>query len=154
MKVIGFSSGGTGHSGNTDRMVEAVLEKSGHQTEFVKLTDLNYSACKGCVQLCAGPQVCLLQDEATPYYQKIKDADAVVMGSPVYAGSINLTALSFMERFFGYRHVTMALQDKPFLVVVCGFRMIDAAVEQVRNKVKFTGAALLDLVTFLSGSPP
>ncbi len=154
MNIIGFSSGGTGHSGNTDRMVQAVLGQSGHQAEFVKLTDLTYSACKGCVQLCAGPQVCLLQDEATPYYQKIKEADAVVMGSPVYGGSINATALSFMERFFGYRHVTMALKDKPFVVVVCGFRMIDAAVDQVRRKIESTGAVVLDLVTFITASPP
>lgn len=154
MNIIGFSSGGTGHSSNTDRMVEAVLEKSGHQAEFVKLTDLTYSACKGCVQLCAKPQVCLLQDEATPYYQKIKDADAVVIGSPVYGGSLNATALSFMERFFGYRHVTMALKDKPFVMVVCGFRMIDAAVEQVQRKIKSTGANLLETVTFITGSPP
>jgi len=31
-----------------------------------------------------------MQDDATPYYQKIKDADAVVIGSPIYAGSITL----------------------------------------------------------------
>jgi len=120
----------------------------------VKLTELNYSACRGCVNLCARPQVCNLEDEAMPYYQKIKDADAVVIGSPVYGGSINATALSFMERFFGYRHVTMALKDKPFVAVICGFRMIDAAVEQVEKKIKATGANLLETVTFISGSPP
>ncbi|MEE8419752.1 MAG: flavodoxin family protein [Dehalococcoidales bacterium] len=154
MNIIGFSSGGAGHLTNTDRMVQAVLEKSGHQTEFVKLTELNYSACRGCVSLCAKPQVCNLEDDATPYYQKIKDADAVVMGAPVYGGSINATALSFMERFYGYRHVTPALKDKPFVAVVCGFRMIDAGVEQIQKKIKSTGANLLETVTFISGSPP
>ena len=86
MNVIGFSSGGAGREGNADRMVKAILEKSGHDTEFVKLTELNYSACKGCVQLCAAPQVCRLEDDLLPYYQKLKEADAVVLGSPIYFG--------------------------------------------------------------------
>ena len=78
MSIIGFSSGGTGHTTNVDRMVRTILDKSGYQSEFVKLTDLNFSGCKGCVQLCAKPQVCLLEDDASPYYHKIKEADAVV----------------------------------------------------------------------------
>lgn len=105
MNVIGFSSGGVGRESNADRMVRAILEKSGHDTEFVKLTELNYSGCKGCVQLCAGPQVCRLEDDLLPYYQKLKEADAVVLGSPIYFGTINATMLAFVERFFGYRHV-------------------------------------------------
>ncbi len=57
MKVIGFSAGSVGREGNIDRMVKAMLEKSGHEVEFVKLSDLTYSGCQGCVQLRAKPQV-------------------------------------------------------------------------------------------------
>ena len=83
MKVIGFSAGSVGREGNVDRIVKAVLQKSGHEVEFVKLADLSYSGCKGCVQLCARPQVCRLEDDAQPYYQKVKEADAVVIGTPI-----------------------------------------------------------------------
>ena len=38
MKVIGFSAGGVGREGNIDRMVKAILDKSGYEVEFVKLT--------------------------------------------------------------------------------------------------------------------
>ena len=89
MNVIGFSSGVVGREGNVDRMVKAILEKSGQETEFVKLADLGYSACKGCVHLCAMPQVCVLDDDLQPHYQKLKEADAFVLGSPLYFGSIN-----------------------------------------------------------------
>jgi len=51
VNVIGFSSGGAGRQSNVDRMVQAILEQSGQATEFVKLTGLRYSACKGCVWL-------------------------------------------------------------------------------------------------------
>jgi NAD(P)H-dependent FMN reductase len=154
MKIIGFSSGGLGRTGNTDRMVQAILEKSGHEFEFNKLTDLNFSGCKGCSRLCAGPQVCRMEDEAAPYYQKIKDADAVVLGSPVYGGSINGIAYSFIERFFGYRHVTLAIKDKPVIPVLCGFMNVDAALEQLQRRLKFYGLQVLDAVKFISSMPP
>ena len=49
MKVIGFSAGVVGRESNVDRMVQAILDKSGHEVEFVKLTDLSFTGCKGCV---------------------------------------------------------------------------------------------------------
>ena len=155
MKTIGFSSGGTGRMGNVDRMVQVILEKSGHETEFVKLTDLNYSACKGCVQLCAKPQVCMLEDDAQPYYQKIKDADAVVLGSPIYFGSVNASMLSFLERFFGYRHVTVAIAKKPFVLVLGGGgRNLDTAEERFRGVLQSFGVNVLDVVKYSSDIPP
>ncbi len=127
MKTIGFSAGGTGREGNVDKMVQAILEKSGHETEFVKLTDLTYSGCKGCVKLCAKPKVCTLEDDLQPYYPAIKEADAVVVGSPVYFGSVNANTIAFFERFFGYRHVINAIKGKPFVLVLAGCGFLDDA---------------------------
>jgi multimeric flavodoxin WrbA len=104
VKVIGFSAGSVGREGNVDRMVKAILDKSHHDVEFVKLTDLTFSGCKGCVQLCANPQVCKLADDVQPYYEKIKKADAVVIGTPVYMDTVASTTWAFLERFYGYRH--------------------------------------------------
>ena len=120
MNVIGFSAGAVGRESNVDRMVKAILEKTGCEYEFVKLTDLTYSGCKGCVQLCAKPRVCRLEDDLFPYYEKIKAADAVVVGSPVYFASVNATTFTFIERFFGYRHVKCAIAHKPFALAVAG----------------------------------
>ena len=55
MSILGFSAGAVGREGNVDRMVKAILDRSGHDTEFVKLTDLTYSGCKGCADQCAEP---------------------------------------------------------------------------------------------------
>ena len=154
MKVIGFSAGSVGREGNIDRMVKAILEKSGHEIEFVKLTDLNYSGCKGCVQLCAKPQVCGLEDDAQPYYQKIKEADAVVIGTPVYFDTITATVWAFIERFFGYRHVDIPIAGKPFVVVVGGAMMLDSAVEQLHKALGHFEVNLLDTVRYMSKIPP
>jgi len=154
MKVIGFSAGVVGRESNVDRMVQAILDKSGHEVEFVKLTDLSFTGCKGCVQLCARPQVCMLEDQAQPYYQKVKDADAVVIGTPVYFGDITGTACSFIERFFGYRHVDIPIAGKPFIGVVGGAMMLDHAVEHLHKMLGAFQVNMLDTITFGSKVPP
>ena len=153
MKVIGFSAGSVGREGNVDRMVKAILDKSGHEIEFVKLTDLSYSGCKGCVQLCAGPQVCKLKDDVQPYYQKIKEADAVVIGTPVYMGTVASTACAFIERFFGYRHVDIQIAGKPFVTVVVGAMAIDSAVEELHRLLGIFEVNLIDTIKYLSSVP-
>jgi multimeric flavodoxin WrbA len=154
MNIIGFSAGSVGREGNVDRMVKAIMEKSGHDSEFVKLADLNYSGCKGCVHLCARPQVCKLDDDLLPYYQKVKEADAVVIGAPVYFDALNGMAVSFIERFFGYRHVDIAIAGKPFVIAVCGGMMVDGATQQLRQMLGHFEVNILDAVQFQSRVPP
>ena len=149
MKVIGFSAGASGRAGNVDRMVKAILEKSGHEVEFVKLTDLNFSGCRGCVQKCAKPQVCMLADDAQPYYEKIKQADAVVLGTPVYFDTMTATVWAFIERFFGYRHVDIAIEGKPVVLVVSGAMMLDGAAEQLHKVLGAFKVNVLDTVKFM-----
>ena len=154
MKVLGFSAGSVGREGNVDRMVKAILDKSGHESEFVKLTDLNFSGCKGCVQLCAGPQVCKLADDAQPYYEKILDADAIVIGSPVYMNTITSTVSAFIERFYGYRHVDIQVAGKPFVTVVGGAMMVDAAQDNMQNLLGMFEADVISSIAFKSSVPP
>ncbi len=154
MKILGFSAGSIGREGNVDRMVRAVLDKSGHESEFVKLTDLRFSGCKGCVQLCAGPQVCKMKDDAQPYYEKILDADAVVIGSPVYMNTVNSTASAFVERFYGYRHRDIQIAGKPFVTVVGGAMMVDAAQENMQKLLGIFEADVISSISFKSSVPP
>lgn len=154
MKIIGFSSGVVGREGNVDRMVKEIMSGSGYESEFVKLTDINYSGCKGCVELCAKPQVCVLKDDLFPYYQKIREADAVIVGSPVYSGNINANALAFIERFFGYGHVVKTLRDKPFVLVISGYRTADVAAGRFRRRLRNTRVNILDVVYYKSWTPP
>ena len=157
MKVIGFSAGGSDKNkgnGNVTRIVESIMAKSGHEFEMVLLADKVYSGCKGCVQKCAGPQVCRLEDDMFDYYQKIKEADAVVVGSPVYFDAINGMAMSFLERFYGYRHRNVAIGGKPFVTVVSGAMQIDSAVEQLNKMLGYFEVDILETVTFQSQIPP
>jgi len=135
-------------------MVKAILDGSGHDVEFVKLTDLNYTGCKGCVHLCARPQVCKLDDDLLPYYEKIKEADAVVLGSSVYFGAINGMTSTFVERFFGYRHVNIPISGKPFVIAVAAAMEVDGPTEQLRTMLGHFEVDVVDTVTFQTRIPP
>lgn len=155
MKIIGFSAGVVGRESNVDRIVREVMDKTGYETEFVKLTDFNYSACKGCVWLCAEPEVCKLEDDLLPYYQKVKEADAVVLGSPVHFRSVSATMLAFVSRLWGFRHVNFAIRKKPFVLALAG-----GAEDQPRAEEDFRRAVgpfqvdVVDVVKYSSHIPP
>ncbi|MEE9459421.1 MAG: flavodoxin family protein [Candidatus Bathyarchaeia archaeon] len=155
MKIIGFSAGVVGHDSNIDRMAKAIMEKSGYDSEFVKLTDLNYSACKGCVWLCAKPEVCKLEDDLVTYYQKVKEADAIVLGSPVHFRTVSATMLAFISRLWGFRHVNFAIKNKPFVLAICGVgSRRDTAEEDFRKALSPFNVRILDVVKYSSRIPP
>lgn len=156
MKIIGFSSGVVGHDSNVDRMVKAIMEKSGADSEFVKLNDLNYSACKSCVWLCAVPQICRLEDELSPYYQKVKEADAVVLGSPIHFGTVNAAMVSFISRLWGFRHVSIPIKNKPFVLALSGLgnERSDTSRDDFRRLLRPFQVNILDIVSYYSRIPP
>lgn len=154
--IIGFSAGVTGSDSNVDRMVKEIMAQTGYDSEFVKLTDINYSACKGCVWLCAKPEICLLEDELLPYYQKIKEADAIVLGSPVHFSTISATMIAFISRLWGFRHVNFAIKNKPFILAISGFTEAQQqpASDDFQKAIKHFQVNVVDVVKFCSTIPP
>jgi len=156
MKIIGFSSGVVGHDSNVDRMVKEIMAETGCESEFVKLNDLNYSACKGCVSLCAGPQVCMLEDDLQPYCRKVRDADAVVLGAAVHFAAINAAMVSFISRLWGFRHVTIPIKNKPFVLALSGGGggSTNTAPESFRRALMPYQVDVLDVIQYSSHIPP
>ncbi len=155
MKIIGFSAGVVGRDSNTDRMVKSIMERSGYDWKFIKLNDFNFSACKGCSWICAKPQICLVEDDLLPFYQKVKEADAVVLGSPIHHGTIAATMTAFISRLWGFRHVDFAIKDKPFVLATCGIgRWEDTAEEDFRKELRSYRVKVVDVVRHGSVIPP
>ena len=155
MKIIGFSAGVVGRDSNVDRMVKEIMAGTGYDAEFVKLTDVDYSACKGCAWLCASPEVCRLEDDLLPYYQKVKDADAVVLGSPIHFRTVSATMLAFISRLWGFRHVNFAIKNKPFILAVSGLgEEQEGALDDFRKSLKPFMVNVVDVVKYSSKIPP
>lgn len=105
MKIIAFN-GSPRKKWNTALLLEKALEgaaSKGASTELVHLYDLAYKGCTSCFacKLLGGASQgrCAMQDELSPYLAQIEqEADAIVLGSPIYFGSISGEMRSFMER--------------------------------------------------------
>jgi multimeric flavodoxin WrbA len=91
---------------NTATLLEKALEgaaSEGAETEIIHLYELNFKGCISCFacKLKDGKSYgeCAMNDELTPVLKKLKDADAVILGSPIYLGNSTGEMRSFMERY-------------------------------------------------------
>jgi multimeric flavodoxin WrbA len=107
MKIIGIN-GSPRKTWNTATLLKKALEgaaSQGADTEFVHLYDLTYKGCTSCFacKIIDGPSNgrCALKDDLTPIFKKIEEeADAIILGSPVYFGAASGEIRSFLERLF------------------------------------------------------
>lgn len=105
MKVIAIN-GSPRKKWNTATLLEKALEGAASEsaeTEIIHLYDLNFKGCTSCFacKLKDGKSYgkCAMKDELTPVLDKLKDADAVILGSPIYLGNSTGEMRSFMERY-------------------------------------------------------
>jgi multimeric flavodoxin WrbA len=90
---------------NTAMLLEHTLngaESKGAKTELVHLYDLDFKGCTSCFacKLKGGKSYgkCVMTDGLTPILEKIRDADALILGSPIYFGTVTGMMRCFMER--------------------------------------------------------
>ncbi|MDN5348524.1 MAG: hypothetical protein PWP65_2089 [Clostridia bacterium] len=82
-------------------MLELVLEEAsrlGAETELLEITDLDIKPCKSCNQCLKVPQCSIQDDDMGMLAAKIKAADGLVLGSPVYFGNVSARLKNFMDR--------------------------------------------------------
>lgn len=99
MKALGIV-GSPRKGGNceilTAHTLKAIAEE-GIDTELISLAGLDIRPCNACMA-CSGKEVCSINDDLWPVYEKMKAADAIIIAAPVYVGSLAGLAKCFMER--------------------------------------------------------
>lgn len=90
---------------NTATLLKKALEGAqsrGARTELVNLYDLDFKGCTSCFacKRKGGEHgICAMKDDLTDVLVKVKQADALIFGSPIYIGSISSGMRAFLERF-------------------------------------------------------
>ena len=104
MKVVGFN-GSARKKGNTVGALNtmfAELEKAGIETELIHVGKEKVRgciACYGCVK--NQDEACTLKDDpVNEWIQKMKAAEGILLGSPVYFSGVAGTMKSFLDRAF------------------------------------------------------
>lgn len=99
---------------NTDKLLKEAargVEEVGAEVEIVHLYGLLYKGCISCL-MCKrkGADIkglCFYKDALTPVLEKCLNADAVILGTPVYHSYLTGMLRSFMERFMFPSHTYM-----------------------------------------------
>ena len=79
--------------------VEKVLRAEGIETERLEIGSRQISGCMAC-GYCRGSGRCVFDDEVNAAAEKLRGADGLLVGSPVYYASPNGTLISFLDRLF------------------------------------------------------
>ena len=121
MAIIGISGSPVKNS-NTDRITKALLKKSGKKTKFIKLSKLSFYPCRGCAHLCATTNMCGRKDELQPYIKDVRDAEALILSSPVHRGNMSAWMFSFISRLWCLGHTKRGelFKNKPVVLVTVG----------------------------------
>ena len=99
MRTIGIV-GSPRKGGNTEIVTAHALraiEEDGIETELIGLAGLDIRPCNACMA-CQRQEICSINDDLFPIYEKMKAADAIILASPVYYGSATALIKGLMER--------------------------------------------------------
>ena len=103
MKIIGFIASPR-KDGNTAWAVNQILDGAkahGAETEVFYSGVLDIKPCRGCLG-CTENDKCVINDDMQKIYTTLKQADALVLGSPIYMGQMTAQAKVFTDRLFAY----------------------------------------------------
>ena len=105
MKIIALN-GSPRRNGNTATLLHKALEgaaAAGAETECVDLYTLDYKgwvSCFSCKRKDREHGHCAIKDDLAPVLEKVREADAVIFGSPIYFMNLTSGMQAFLERFF------------------------------------------------------
>lgn len=113
MKILGINTSPRPGS-NVKIALETALEAAqtkGAQTELINTNKLNISPCQG-DNYCKGHQgKCAIDDDMTQIYEKILEADAIILASPIYFLDVTAQAKLIIDRLYAF-FMEESLQEK------------------------------------------
>lgn len=104
MKILAFN-GSPRLKGNTATMLDNAIKGArelGAEVELFNLYKMQFSGCISCFS-CKRldqerPIVCVVKDDLQPILEKVREIDAILIGTPVYFGSETAATRALIER--------------------------------------------------------
>ncbi|WP_207260929.1 flavodoxin family protein [Desulfovibrio sp. Huiquan2017] len=118
MKLMAFN-GSPRKKGNTATMIEHALEGArgaGAEVELIHLYHLDFKGCSSCFACKRHGRreigVCALKDDLQPVLERFREADALLLGTPVYYSCELACTRAFLERL-QFPYLNYADYSKP-----------------------------------------
>jgi len=106
--------------GNSELLLKEIMSHIPEKCtlELIRLTDLKIDPCQACYR-CLQPEApCPLPDDFNFVLDKIKEADALLIGMPVYILGPHGCYKMLTDRFVGAENYTKFTKDKPCVLVI------------------------------------
>jgi len=113
MKKIVIINGSTRKKNTYKALVNIAELLKDFEVEIINIKDYNISHCVGC-ENCLWHGTCNIKDEADLVLNKIKEADGIVIGTPVYLRQISGYLKTLIDRGCSWYHRS-PLNGKPIL---------------------------------------
>jgi len=100
VKVVGIG-GSARRGGNTEILTQIALEviqKEGLRTELISLAEKRIAPCDGC-RRCIETGECHIKGDFDSVFAKMKEADGIILATPVYYGAATPQIVSLISRF-------------------------------------------------------
>lgn len=100
MRVLGISSSPR-KGGNSDILLDSVLEgawRGGSEVDKISLRDVCYEPCRECGK-CAETGRCVVRDGMGRIYRAVSEADAIIVATPIFFGSVTAQLKAMIDRF-------------------------------------------------------
>ena len=148
MKILGINASPRSSKSQTLKLVKAVLEgakSKGARTELVDICKLNIEFCNAC-GICHKKGKCVKKDDFQTIYEKIMDADGLVMGSPNYFRSITAQMKTMIDRMADAIHCQLLIGKYTVNVATSG------GSGQYKQVTQYLNRTMLNFGSFVTGS--
>ena len=111
MKVLMINGSPKAH-GNTALALEEMVKIFAQEGIEAEIVQVGHLAVRGCIACghCYREGKCVFDDVVTQLSEKFRDADGLVVGSPVYYASANATLIAALDRLFYSSHFDMRMK--------------------------------------------
>ncbi len=88
-------------NGNTAIIIKTIFEelsKVGIESEVIQLADIDIQPCRACFA-CKGKRNCVFKNDGfSDVFNRMVDADGIILGSPVYSADVSSKMKAFLDR--------------------------------------------------------
>lgn len=156
LKILGINASPKGTESNTLKLVKGVLDgasAAGAKTELVDLYELDIKYCTAC-GTCYAKGECPLDDDFPDLFEKMMNADGIVLGSPNYIDSVSAPMKAFFDRMADAMHCQMLLGKYGCAVCTAGGTNLDEVMGYMNRVLTNLGATAVGSVGASVGRDP
>ena len=156
MKVIGLIASPKGKESNTLKLVNAVLAGSaeeGAKTELVDLYKVHIEYCTAC-GTCYAKGECTLIDDFQDLFNRLLDADGIVLGAPNYIDSVPAPVKALFDRMADAIHCQMLTGKYGCSVCTAGGSGQDGVVGYMNHVLTTLGTTVVGGIGVAIGRDP